>query len=278
MDVCFYHGGCVDGSLSAVTAKLAYPDIRLVPLYNREELPDPALWYGQDVVMIDFSLSRSNIEAMHRDARSFVLIDHHDTALRSLGDLSYCILDMTRSGAQMAWDFFFPGCQQPLLLRSAGEADRGLHLMPETIPLMDYGYNLSFAPEEWLQYMQDVECRPEYYIQAGEAVSIWKGNVVTNLANQKAFLTSLGGHDVWAINSSLFKNELSAVLNKHGKFAIVFSGNDGRWYWSLRSAGSINVVAIAEKNGGGGHKGAAAFSAEYAPMRKSSLLFPGNSK
>ena len=83
---------------------------------------------------------------------------------------------------------------------------------------------------------------------------------------EKAFQTELAGETVWAINSPIFKNELANHLKAKGKFAIVFSGSENRWYWSLRSD-RHNVEKIAKKFGGGGHKLAAAFVTDYAPAK-----------
>lgn len=273
-DVCFYHGNCVDGSLSAVCAKLAYPEIELIPLFSRNELPSEELWKKRHVVMIDFSLSKELLDQMDRGTASFLLLDHHKTAYQNLSGEKYAVFDMNRSGAEMAWKHFFPDSLAPLLIRAAGENDRGLNAMPETAAIMDYGYQLTFSPADWLQYMQDLECNPEQLLLAGKQIGQWKKSLVKDTAAQKAFKTKLGRHEVWAINSSLFKNELADELCQYGKFAIVYSGHDGAWYWSLRSRDGFDVEQLAAANGGGGHAGAAAFVAEYAPMKISSEKLP----
>jgi nanoRNase/pAp phosphatase (c-di-AMP/oligoRNAs hydrolase) len=73
------------------------------------------------------------------------------------------------------------------------------------------------------------------------------------------------GHDVWAINGarefrSIVGNYLaeSNLAEEETALGIVYYRNNGNITVSLRSIGEVDVAAMAEKYGGGGHKNAAA--------------------
>jgi nanoRNase/pAp phosphatase (c-di-AMP/oligoRNAs hydrolase) len=77
----------------------------------------------------------------------------------------------------------------------------------------------------------------------------------------KAELISFEGYDIYAVNApSEVRSEVGAILaEKTNSFALIFYYEPGTWKCSLRSVKDFDVVPIAEKFGGGGHKNAAAF-------------------
>lgn len=268
-DVCFYHGNCVDGTLSAAIAELAFPDITLIPLYRRDSLlVDESIWKNKNVLMADFSLTEDIMDELNHGSKNFLLLDHHVSAFKKLGSQKYAKFNMNLSGAQMVWAHFFPDKPEPKLLNICGNSDRGIRLSAEADAVLDYLYQFDLEPHTWKNLMLEFDAKENEFIEKGFVVQSWKQNVVKNTAATKAFKTVLANEEVWAINSALFKNELASLLYTKSKFSIVYYGQDGKFYWSLRSPhGGFDVEKIAAKNGGGGHKNAAAFVAEYAPIK-----------
>jgi oligoribonuclease NrnB/cAMP/cGMP phosphodiesterase (DHH superfamily) len=272
MNTCIFHANCPDGIMSAVVASLANPGIQLVPASDRRNPPPPELIDGKDVLIADFSYPLQIMEDMASRASSLVLLDHHATAEKALKHLPYCVFDQNKSGAQVCWDFFFPGQQQPLLLQAVGEADRGLSQLPFTRKIMTLAEVLPFDAEAWLDFAIRLENNLEAEIAGAEAIAAWRSAKIDRLL-RKAFFTEIGGHIVPAINSCDFKSELGRRLALGNPFAAVFSGCDGKWYISLRSSDSgLDVAQIAEAAGGGGHRNAAAFISDRAPRNIEDML------
>lgn len=264
MDTCIYHANCADGVMSAVVCSLANPGITLYAASDRVNPPPAELIDGKEVVIADFSYPLEVIQDIHRRARNLVLLDHHQTAEKALGHLPYCIFEKDKSGAQVCWDFFFPGHSQPLLLQAVGEADLGRSDLPFTRPLMVMAEVLPFEVERWLDLLMAVESDLEGQIKHAAAIAAWRSEKINRLM-ERSFLTEIAGHVVPAINSADFKSELGRRLCKGHDFAAIFSGSEGRWYISLRSsAEGVDVARIAEKFGGGGHRNAAAYISERA--------------
>jgi len=264
MDTCIYHANCADGIMSAVVCSLANPGIKLHAASDRRNPPPAELIDGKEVVIADFSYPLEVIKDIHSRARSLVLLDHHQTAEKALGHLPYCIFEKDKSGAQVCWDFFFPGQSQPLLLQAVGEADRGLSDLPFTRSLMVMAEVLPFEAERWLELMMRIESDLEGQTKHAEAISAWRSEKINRIM-EKSFLTEIAGRLVPAVNSADFKSEIGRRLCKGHDFAAIFSGSEGRWYISLRSSSEgMDVAEIAEKLGGGGHRNAAAYLSERA--------------
>ena len=71
------------------------------------------------------------------------------------------------------------------------------------------------------------------------------------------------GRRVLASNYPILRSEIGhELLKKKPPLSIIWREKGGRISVSLRSDGSVDVAAIAEKYGGGGHKSAAGFTLE----------------
>ncbi len=265
MNTCIFHANCPDGIMSAIVASLAHPGIRLHAASDRLNPPPRELIDGKEVLIADFSYPLSVMQDIASRAASVVLLDHHASAEKALKHLPYCVFDQNKSGAQVCWDFFFPGQTQPILLQAVGEADRGLCELPFTRDVMTLAEVLPFETEAWLDLAIRLENNMEEELAGAGAVAAWRSAKIDRLLG-KSFLTEIGGHIVPAINSCDFKSELGRRLAVKNPFAAVFSGSDGKWYISLRSSNAgLDVSEIAESHGGGGHRNAAAFVSDRAP-------------
>jgi uncharacterized protein len=126
--IVFYHDGCIthDGWMSALLAKLRWPDADLVPVQYGQVPPWRSIEdgsfaskreqqvAGRDVLVVDFSWDRATLCDLRERARSLLVLDHHKTAAQNLAGLPFCVFDMERSGAGLALDYFFPGARESL--------------------------------------------------------------------------------------------------------------------------------------------------------------------
>lgn len=156
--LCVYHGpGCADGLASAWAVHRALGDgVEFVaaqygdtpPGYKKHVIADLAgatvtrptgEMAGRDVLIVDFSYPRATLEALAREARSVLVLDHHKTAQEDLIGLAKinpkgpgyldclahldhpgrinlaAIFDMDRSGAGITWDYLVGGPRSPLI-------------------------------------------------------------------------------------------------------------------------------------------------------------------
>lgn len=90
---------------------------------------------GLTMLIVDFSYSLTTLQAMAREARSVLVLDHHKTAQDDLKDIMTppatwsswiapitwtgpnlrAIFDMNRSGAGITWDYLIGGTRSPII-------------------------------------------------------------------------------------------------------------------------------------------------------------------
>lgn len=289
-----YHSGCYDGFAAAFVAWLFFgnDNVELYPATYGEE-PPYDLIDGRDVYIVDFSYPLDQMNRILARSRDTIVLDHHKTAQAALepllkfhGSNSHGLIhiefDMERSGAGMAWDYFFRKSVNPELFKQYGGypwliayvQDRDLwHFkLPNSKDINAYISTLPFDFEVWDE---------ESSGSSTEAAEI--GKVITRKINKynKVMVERHLFYVNWFPDHPLDPNPrpitipvinapydgISELLH----YVLEFTGapvamgfsfhNKGYWQYSLRGNGSVDVSALAKKYGGGGHHNAAGFEA-----------------
>lgn len=266
MSLCIYHANCQDGFGAAFAVwKRFGAAVTFYP--GRFEQPPPSV-VGQEVIIVDFSYPPAVLTAMAAEAASVLILDHHLTAEQNLAPLLAAGVvsgqfDQHRSGAGMAWDWFFPGQPRPPLLDYIEDRDLWRHALPDSraVSLALRVHPLDF--NVWDGLMDGVEALRTQ----GRVILSYNEQRIAEL-KPLARRTLIGGHDVLTINApGYLASDLANQLAQGEPFAAVyFDAPDGR-HVSLRSAAQgLNVAAIAEAYGGGGHFHAAGFRLPCPPL------------
>lgn len=260
--VVIYHAPCPDGFAAAYAAWRKFGD-------NAHYLPAghglnfDADLTGKEVYMLDFSLKRPQVAAIFAQAKSFVILDHHKTAQEDLAGLSYATFDMHRSGAGLAWDYFHPGVARPSLINFV--EDRDLFVWQYQEKTEYFTSNLDTLPYDFLAWhrVAELDRHPAElarFIEDGRQMSEkfqWAARKLADLAEPVEFHGYVAGR----VNlPSLFATDVGRyIYEKNATLALLWRIEGGLLYVSMRSANDVDVGAIAQQYGGGGHKNAAAF-------------------
>lgn len=255
-----YHGSCYDGFTAAWVARKVYGD---------EADYQPAI-YGQPltetrnrtVYMLDFSYPRPVMVEMALGADSALCLDHHATAKEALEGLNWCVFDMNRSGARMAWDWFFPNEEVPWLLLYIedrdlwrgryGRATECAHAYMASIPMTFEHWDRAFAMK-----VTDL-------LDLGSAVLSYQ-EVWREKACKEAIRGTLDGVVAVFLNVPYqnFSETAHELLLQHHEAQVAvgwFQRKDGKFLFSLRSReDGPDVSQIAKARGGGGHPHASGF-------------------
>ena len=200
--------------------------------------------------------------------------------------------DMEKSGARLAWELFFPDETLPWPLRHIEDHDLWRFALPATRAFNRSMGLLPFDFHAWDGVMKHAGTptakRYQTMLAEGEAIERFFQVEVERLANSALVMpVNMPGAAVgleharrenipvisnekgtWrvvsglAINTNgLFTSTLGERLSeKCGSFALLwYVHSDGEVKCSLRSQGKVDVAAMAEKFGGGGHRNAAGF-------------------
>lgn len=294
--ICIYHGNCADGFTAAwVVWKYArmYPDmpVEFVPGVYGQQPPEVG---GADVIMVDFSYKRSVLLNMAAQARSILILDHHMTAAVDLAgfpepadvDGDQCwgahmsavaaglagrnrgmpsvLFDMDRSGAQIAWDFFFSGLPRPALVDYVADRDLWRFKMPDSraVAAAMFSFEYDFAVWNGLNDALGGLHTFAGLVTAGEAIERKHHKDIAELVKVTRREMVIAGFRVPVANLPYtMASDAAHLMAEDAPFAACyFDRADGQRVFSLRShEAGADVGAIAAHYGGGGHKHAAGF-------------------
>jgi hypothetical protein len=147
--LCIYHGNCADGFTAAWVVRKALGDIEFHAGVYQTPPPDVT---GKDVVMVDFSYKRQVLQEMAAKANSILILDHHKSAADDLIDLPanvQPVFDMDRSGAGLAWDFFFPNERRPALIDHVEDRDLWRFNLPNTREIQANIFSYPYDFDVW---------------------------------------------------------------------------------------------------------------------------------
>lgn len=260
-----YHANCNDGFCAAWVAWRRYPDAEFHGANYNQSPPDVA---GRDVLIVDFSYPRNILLQMHKVAASLRVLDHHKTAQADLEGLAFCLFDMNRSGAGLAWDELMESqdglmtkLPRPWVVDAVEDRDLWRWTYPSSKELnaaittwpRDFDFWNAHASDD-LKFEQ---------LQAGRAILRYLDQYTDEMCD-RARLVEFEGYVVPSVNVP-YKG-ISEVCGKLAENAIFSIGwaqeKNGKFVYSLRSRGDFDVSAIAKKYGGGGHKNSAGFNSD----------------
>lgn len=289
-----FHGCCPDGFTGAYAAWLALGDQATYVGIGHGTREDKARACGdvtgKHVAVVDFSFDAQTTKEHLEAAASLVVLDHHASAESSLKDLPAAnkVFEMRQSGATLAWNFWHPDKECPLLFRYIEDKDIwrwAMHHSKEfsavfglEVPIPQSGPITSDAFEVIDKLVKGGEAALADLISKGRAVLQFQNHLVQQ-HKQRAVLRRLKAFpDLVAsvVNATVLSSEVgNAVTQIEGaNFALCFSVQpDGKGFGlSARSCfpaeGQADVSLIAKHFGGGGHRAAAGFRCQATSIEE----------
>lgn len=257
-----YHGNCADGFTAAWVANRYFAgEVELHAGVYQTPPPDVT---DRDVFLVDFSYKRPVLEEMRDRARRIVVLDHHKTAEADLHELPgvETVFDMNRSGATIAWGYWFGGTDAPRALLHVEDRDLWRFALPGTrevqANLFSYPYDLAV----WDRLMWS---DPETLIAEGRAIERKHHKDIAELVQVVTRRMVIGGHSVPVANLPYtLTSDAGHLLAKGEPFAACYWDTPKGRVFSLRSTDDgLDVSEIAKQYGGGGHRNASGFLVPY---------------
>jgi len=256
-----YHGGCPDGFSGAWVAWQKFGSkAEYIGALDRKN--PPANLTGREVYLIDYTWPIPVMQKLKLQAKKLVAIDHHISQADSVKISHEHRFSLDRSGAVLAWRYFFPKAKAPALLKYIEDYDLWIHKYSDTAAVHSLVNATPFDFKSWSRLSAGLEKKSsaKELLAQGRVVLAAEGKAIQELLGY-AYKVKFDGKEVMAINSPVFNDQLGNILyRKHPPLAIVWRTERDRIHVSLRSDGSVDVSKIAEKYGGAGHRAAAGFS------------------
>jgi len=260
--VVIYHGDCPDGFSAAWVAwKKFGENADYFGAGHGEPIPNGLI--NKEIYILDFSFSKEIMAEVVKNNKKVVVIDHHKSAEESVKMAHEYVYEMDRSGAVLAWQYFYPDLSVPWLLRYIGDRDIWKLELPDTFAmgLMLDTFDKNF--ETWSKLAEELEDENtrRKYIEQGKLIQKYENKVIEDIVGSNKEIVIFEGHEIYAVNAPhFFASQMGNFLCKEKPpLAVVWHWSEGKIAVSLRSDGSVDVSEIAKKYGGGGHKGAAGF-------------------
>lgn len=297
-----YHDHCTDGFGAAFCAWLKFGDeAEYLPMsYGKFDEYNKIVKNDREVYILDFSLPKPAMDDLLNNAKRVVWLDHHKTAfemwceterekhveLHPLPNNHTIVLDNSKSGAMLAWEYFHPNDNPPEYIELIDDRDRWQFKYEGSKPFhAGMASEKPWSFEQWLNLVS----RTDKVVQTGNVLMKSLEQQVTSIAKyarpcdlitskniqegEYRNLADLLGlsvdpdfpvvefshHHGLAVNTNVHMSEVGHELaNKSGTYGLIwYLGENNKVKVSLRSNGDYDVSAIAKEFGGGGHKNAA---------------------
>jgi uncharacterized protein len=263
--VVLYHGNCPDGFGGAYAAwKKLGDSAEYIPLFR--DVEPPTGFAGTHLYFIDFTYPLEIMQQYVEEAASVTVLDHHEGVEEVITKMPEYRFTSDHSGAVIAWKFFHPEEDVPLMLQYVEQGDLYKFGLPDTEQILTYLYSRAQTFVEWQALEGQIadDASRAHIAELGRSYAEHK-NILVEQIMSVAELVTFEGHTCYLASCS--KQFTSPVGNKLSQklppFALIASVHSWGLRVSLRSDGTADVSEIARKYGGNGHPYAAAFSLRW---------------
>ncbi|MDR2328438.1 MAG: phosphoesterase [Comamonas sp.] len=263
-----YHGrNCPDGYGAALAAWLFFSgnaEFRGLDHGEIQTVDDLGPLAGRTIYILDFAFGPELLAAIEAQAHKLVLLDHHKSAAEKLNGYQCTCgvvhFDMNKSGARLAWEFFFPKDPIPALVLHIEDRDIWRWQYPESGAFLAA---LDMEPRSFERWAEIAAFSPEQlsaFMARGGAMDEKYLKLCSDIAEGAQPLVFNGVAGLMVNAPGMFHSQVGDILAKQsGTFALMWSASPKGAKCGLRSRSDFNCIPLAESMGGGGHAQACGF-------------------
>jgi hypothetical protein len=204
VDVVVHHFPCTDGYAAALVAYQYFcrqrPYVRFYGVTHKTRSNLAAVVNNRRVLFLDIAPLAKDIRQWNM--RSFLVLDHHTTSVRSLQGVpdthKYLRTSSKHSGVTLAWQYFFPGYALPTLfeaIRSNDVYDEDLQTKNYLPIITGLSATCGHCASCWSDMCQDLHT----LATVGEII-VRKRDYSVREYVKRAQVRYLGGYRCWVIN------------------------------------------------------------------------------
>jgi oligoribonuclease NrnB/cAMP/cGMP phosphodiesterase (DHH superfamily) len=279
--ICLHHNDADGRASAAIVRRALGMEVLLYEIDFGEPVPWDMLERAQSVVMVDFSLPPPEMQRLAASAE-LIWIDHHISALKAMAGIADNwpgLRDITEAGCVLTWKYFFPDQSVPRAIVLIGDRDIWRWAEAETGPFDDGLHQRNTNPENddlWQPLLDDDSQLLQELIQEGKILYQARLLDVRRYVRKYGFELSFEGYRTLALNARS-SGEMGAYIRQLGyQLAYCYVDvwqNDRLMTTVTLYSEQVDVSQLAQKFGGGGHRGAAGFS-----FQRGAAPFPPNAR
>jgi hypothetical protein len=262
-----YHADCPDGFGAAWVAwkKFGRRADYIPAVYDD---PPPRGLVNRELYLLDFTYPDKQSEKLFKK-NTVIAIDHHVSRKETVKRAYRYRYAVRRSGAVLAWLFFFPREPVPWLLRYIEDRDLWRYTIRDSNAVLKRIDLVPFSFPAWsrLARLLEKSSARKQFASEGKSMLQYESYLVGKIA-AKAGRGVFERRRVWIVNTSVLRDQVADTLLSFSDLPIVliWQHRNKQVYVSLRSRGSVDVSRLAARYGGGGHKHAAGFTIKAGRM------------
>jgi oligoribonuclease NrnB/cAMP/cGMP phosphodiesterase (DHH superfamily) len=265
-----YHKNCIDGTSAAAVVLKKFPEAKLFPLshsYTKEDL-DPIrdlAKKGAEIYIVDCTLG---FKELLEDGHDVVIIDHHISDREEMMDkadgnpkIKY-VFDNEKSGASLAWSYFFPEKAEPESIKYVEDSDLGIwQYGDDTKQVNNYLSMFRNNPETMLKLLEgDIE----ELKTKGALIIRYSDKQIEDLIKTPPVTLKIGEYVVPAYNITMYRTACGNIISeKQDSVAVMFTikGNNVNFSFRSKEHQNPSALELAQVFGGGGHRNSAGATA-----------------
>jgi oligoribonuclease NrnB/cAMP/cGMP phosphodiesterase (DHH superfamily) len=286
---CFYHddndGKAAAAIVGYLCGRLGKPNPQYIPMSYSTVFPLETVTFDEEIWIVDYSIDPIVMSALRVLTHNVHWIDHHKSAIEKYAGYSQVLEGIRRddiAACALTWEY-----AQSLIAVEEGAnyspapLPRGIALIAdrdvwrfkygdETRQFHEGSHTYNTLPESgfWVRCIEDYESFLDEVIARGASVLLYKTQQTAENLKKLSYEVRFQDNICLAMNmqersSEGFGPDSEALLVQYPILIAYTHGRNG-FQVSLYSK-RLDVAAIAEELGGGGHRGAAGFSAQLAP-------------
>ena len=278
--ICFHHndldGRCAAAIVGYACGRPAPGTVnRFVEMDYAKRVPTELIDLNERVYIVDFHFKPNVMADVLARTTDVVWIDHHATAAAyDYGRVIMGVRDFApktdKSGALLAWEYFFPTITVPESVRLVCDFDTWtLKLVPKSLEFMEGMRLRDQSPESpiwpllFADYLGGAEGQNagiliDEIAKVGAASIAYRDQYCKDIRDNYGFEAEIVGHpglSCYALNLYRFGSFAYGDAMKKYDVCAGFIFDGSKWTVSFYSLNS-DVSVVAKGFGGGGHKGA----------------------
>jgi len=273
-DYIVYHKNCPDG-VGGLWAADHYKKGAIHCPISPGEDPFIGEIENKSILFVDVCPQPSYVLNNITKLRKLTILDHHQSSKELMEEILKhefanleVIFNLKLSGAQIAWDYFFPGQKRPFFIDYIGDRDLWNWLL-EFSEEINFAINQHLSLEEMTAYLEDEDASFKKLLAEGTILKAENDEQVAMIsedAEKKIFVHGDETYSVMVVENSnrSLTSDIGDLLCKNfpeTDFVVITFQAGSHVSVSLRGVKGKcpDLCAIAKTFGGGGHPSAAGF-------------------
>lgn len=282
------HDDDLDGICAAVIAAMHCSQVSgnrtlivFSPVHYNRPVDVSQMSKGDRVIIVDFSYPPAEMKKIE-DAvlqppdstvtppHCIIWIDHHASAAEYGHDYPGLrdFADKGRAACELTWEYFYPLIPIPRAVSYIGDYDAWRHAIPDSREFYEGAKLFLLDPHAplWATVFNDDNAEAfQLVVTAGYVAKRYRDVYCYSIRNSYGYETVIAGHQAYALNVFGFGSGAFGDLYAQYPLVIAYIHDGVKFRVSLYSE-AVDVGAIAQSMGGGGHKGAAGFVCDILPF------------